>query len=31
MEGAAIKQNIVRAIHAAAARSAELGDFLGKD
>ncbi|MCE9633157.1 MAG: pyrroline-5-carboxylate reductase [Methylophilales bacterium] len=31
MEGAAIKQNIVRAIHAAAARSAELGDILGKD
>lgn len=31
MEAAEIKHNIIRAIHAAAARSAELGDILGKD
>lgn len=31
MESAQIKQNIVSAIHAAAARSIELGDILGKD
>jgi pyrroline-5-carboxylate reductase len=31
MENAQTKRNIVSAIHAAAARSAELGDILGKD
>jgi pyrroline-5-carboxylate reductase len=31
MQGAGVKESIVKAMHAAAARSAELGDILGKD
>jgi hypothetical protein len=31
MEGGQVGQGIVRAIHAAAHRSAELGDILGED
>lgn len=31
LQGAGVKESIIRAMHAAAARSAELGDILGRD